>query len=210
MFQPSPFEFVDGLRYVSTVDDLVGSMARALDSVGIEYFCLNLFPRADQGFEEVVLASRLPQDWLALYMDNEFVHHDPSIRHCKRATMPFAWHDAPYDPEREPRAEEVVQRATDFGLSKGTLVPVPSSAGCIGDVWLGGPLSRRVLPTVHLMSLYAFYHLQQLKARPPVKCHTLTPRKREIPAHMLHQSAELWRHVSSLRIVEIETRKWRQ
>ena len=180
MVQPSPIEFVDSLRYVSNVDDLVRCMTRALDCVEIEYFCLNLFPRADQGFEEVVLASRLPPEWLALYVDKQFVHYDPSIRHCKRTTVPFAWHDAPYDPEREPRSAEVVQRATDFGLSKGTLVPVPSSAGCIGDVWLGGCLSRRVLPAVHLMSLYAFYHLQQIKARPPIKCHLLTARKREI------------------------------
>ena len=180
MIQPSLFEFVESLRHVSTVDDLVRCMTRTLNCMDIEYFCLNLFPRADQGFEEVMLASRLPPDWLALYVDKQFVHYDPSIRHCKRATVPFAWHDAPYDPEREPRSAEVVQRATDFGLSRGILVPVPSSAGCIGDVWLGGTLRGRELPAIHLISLYAFYHLQQLKARIPIKCHSLSPRKREI------------------------------
>jgi DNA-binding CsgD family transcriptional regulator len=155
-------------------------MTRALKCVDIKYFCLNVFPRADQGFEEVVLASRLPPDWLALYVDKQFVHYDPSMRHCMRATAPFAWLDAPYDPEREPRSAEVVQRATDFGLSGGIVIPVPSSVGCIGDVWLGGSISRRELPAIHLMSLYAFYHLQQLKAQPPIKCHSLTPRRREI------------------------------
>jgi LuxR family quorum sensing-dependent transcriptional regulator len=180
MNQPSPFEFVESLRYVSTTDDLVRGMTRTLNCMDIEYFCLNLFPRPDQGFEEVMLASRLPPDWLALYVHKQFVHDDPSIRHCKRATMPFAWHDAPYDPEREPRSAEVVERATDFGLSRGILVPVPSAGGCIGDVWLGGSPSEKALPAIHLMCLYAFYHLQHLKARPPVKSHSLSPRQREI------------------------------
>lgn len=180
MFQPNAFEFADRLRSVSTVDDLVRCMTRALKCVNIEYFCLNLFARADQDFEEVLLASKLPPDWLALYLDKQFVHDDPSMRHSMRATAPFAWLDAPYDPEREPRSAEVVQRAMDFGLSKGIVIPVPSSAGCIGHVWLGGLLSSRVLPTVTLMSHHAFYHLEQLRAHPPIKCHSLTPRKREI------------------------------
>jgi LuxR family quorum sensing-dependent transcriptional regulator len=179
------FAFIDGLDRTSSAGQVLDCMGRALSRHGIEYFCLNGFPRTNQCFEEVMLAVRVPTAWLALYLEKKFAHADPSIRHCKRTVAPFEWKDAPYDAAREPHAAEVIQRAIDFGVSKGLLVPIPSPAGCVGDVWMGGDrpdFSAPVKPMLHLMALYAFdrvrlLHGGQIEPRP-----SITGREREVLA----------------------------
>jgi LuxR family transcriptional regulator, quorum-sensing system regulator BjaR1 len=111
-----------------------------------------------------------------------YAQHDPSQRHGKRVVTPYEWRDAPYDSEREPGAWEVVCRARDFGVGNGFVVPIPSSAGNIGNFWMGGynfRLSKQLRPLLHMMALYAFAHVQRLdgthKASLP-----LTHREREI------------------------------
>jgi hypothetical protein len=50
---------------------------------------------------------------------------------------------APYDPEREPRAVEVVQRAMDFGLSDGFVIPRRSIATAMIGQWIARRKRRR-------------------------------------------------------------------
>jgi DNA-binding CsgD family transcriptional regulator len=144
---------------------------------------LKSIPQPNQKFEEVMLASRVPADWLELYLKEGYGHVDPAIRQCKYVVTPFYYLDARYDPESEPWAAEVVRRASDFGLADGVLVPIPAATGCIGNVWMGGHKlkpSWEYLPIIHLMGLYAFHRVQGL-------CHTtktakpnLTQREREV------------------------------
>ena len=64
---------------------------------------MNVLATPKQQFEDVVLASKLPADWLNLYIANNYLSDDPSQRHGKRVVHPYDWKDAPFDPEREPR-----------------------------------------------------------------------------------------------------------
>lgn len=157
-------------------------MRTALADVGVDLFCLNVLANPGQEFEEVLLASRLPAEWLELYIRENYVAHDASQRHSRRTVHPFEWKDAPYDPEREPRVLEVVQRANDFNIGNGFVVPVPGPQGCIGDVWMGArdfKLQKRDKPTLHLMALYAFDRVLRLSGRARSKP-TLSSRQREI------------------------------
>ena len=88
-----------------------------------------LLPTPKQKFAEVLLASKLPSDWFNLYTAKAYADDDPSLRHSKRVVQPYDWKDAPCDPEREPRVLEVIDRACDFGIEIGTVVPIPSAAG---------------------------------------------------------------------------------
>jgi DNA-binding CsgD family transcriptional regulator len=158
-------EFVECLELARDGDGVLDRLREALSPLGIEFFCLNLFPRPDQKFEEVMLASRVPAEWLALYLQEGYCHVDPAIRQCKYVVTPFHYLDAVYDPQIEPRAAEVVRGASEFGLADGVLVPVSAATGCIGNVWMGGPKlkpPREYFPIIHLIGLYAFYRLQGL------------------------------------------------
>jgi LuxR family quorum sensing-dependent transcriptional regulator len=160
------------------------AMSTVMVDFGFKYFCFNFLPNPTQTFEDVLLANRLPAGWLEIYIEKEFVRADPSIRHCKKIVRPYRWFkESPYDPEREPRAVEVVHRAMDFGLTDGFVIPIASPAGKTGHVWMGGRtlnLSERDLPALHLMALYAFDRVLQLHCPRPKQEPNLTPREREV------------------------------
>src|ERR1700721_2297256 len=158
------------------------AMGSALNDICIDCFCMNLLATPKQRFEDVILASKLPSDWINLYKEKAYSEDDPSQRHSKRVVHPYDWKDAPYDSEREPRALEGAHRAGDFGIGTGFVVPIPGSAGNIGNVWMGGykfQILNRHKPSLHLMALYAFAHVQGLSgtAKQNVK---LSDREREI------------------------------
>ena len=186
--EPAP-EFIEQLERLASVDEVMNAMQALLGRFGLEFFCFNTFPQAKQRFEDVMLASRLPPEWLKLYAGKDYVHVDPSVRLCKRTVHPFEWKDAPFDPEREPGAVEVVQRATDFGLSRGFLVPIPGPAGCEGDVWMGGcrpELTAQIKPLLHLVALYAFDRVRRLQGDAASDKPHLTEREREVLAWASH------------------------
>lgn len=175
-------DFIAQLDRLSTPDTVMDAMARVLGRFGFQYFCFNTFPQPHEKFDDVLVASRVPAEWFELYLKEQYVHVDPSIRHCRRTVHPFEWSHAPYDPEREPRANEVVQRATDFGLSHGFLVPIPSPTGCKGNVWLGGDkleMPARFWPIIQLVAMYAFDHLYGLRTPLP-RASPLSAREREV------------------------------
>ena len=177
------FEFIENIQGLSTTDEIMDAMGAVLGDYGFRYFCFNFLPRPTQSFEDVLLANRLPAAWLKLYQEKQFVHADPSIRHCKSMVRPYRWLEAPYNREAEPRALEVVQRAMDFGLADGFVVPIGSPAGRAGHVYLGGRTldwSDNDLAALHLMALYAFDRVLQLHCPRPQQDPNLTAREREV------------------------------
>lgn len=175
-------EFVDSLERCSTPAAVADAMTQALEDFGIDHFCLNVFANPGQCFDEVVLASRLPPGWMDVYVQERYAEHDPSQRYARRTVNPYEWKDAPYDSEREPKAGEFFQRARDFKIYNGLVVPIPSPFGCIGQVFMGGQSPRLSMgdkPSLHLMALYAFARVEQLTGR-GVRISTLTTREKEI------------------------------
>ncbi|MDB5540742.1 MAG: transcriptional regulator [Devosia sp.] len=176
-------EAIHDFSACSSAADIVEIIARATASFGAEFFCFNYFPCDGRDFSDAILTSRLPSAWLDLYLASEFAEVDPSIRHCRNVVRPFAWDTAPFDPECEPQAREVVERAKDFRLSKGLLVPIPSPVGCIGDVWIGGydfDLPEAFIPSIHMIALYGFASMHRLLAPTAPKSVKLTERECEI------------------------------
>jgi LuxR family quorum sensing-dependent transcriptional regulator len=125
----------------------------------------------------------LPPEWLKLYCEKQYAQVDHSFRECRRSVRAFEWRDAPYDPDREPGVAEYVQRAVDFGVDRGFMVPIPGPAGCEGNVWIGGPkleLNVRSKAVMHLTALYAFDRIRRLSGRSRRPKPSLTPREREV------------------------------
>lgn len=181
-FRNGAIAALDRLGAATSAPDVLRILERALEPFGAEFFCLNFLPVALQKFEDVVLLHQVPADWMQLYLERQYCLVDPSIRHCWRTTHPFEYLHSPYDPDSEPQAAEVLQRAQDFGLARGFLVPVASPTGRHGNVWVGGydlKLAANEKPIIHLLSLYAFEKVRQLsgccETRP-----SITPREREV------------------------------
>jgi LuxR family quorum sensing-dependent transcriptional regulator len=176
------FIFVEALDRLSSAEAVMDAMQRALGQFGFDSFFVSALPRPNQRFEDVVLAIRVPPEFLKVCRENQYIQVSPAIRHCRRTVLPFAWKSAPYDAEREPRAAELVDLVTEFGLSNAIMVPIPGPTGCEGGVWLGGhrlELTEFHMPMIHLMALYAFERIRTIANRVPSAKQNLTPRERE-------------------------------
>jgi DNA-binding CsgD family transcriptional regulator len=176
-------EAIEALDQLSTSQSVIVTLKNALGAAGCKYFCLNLFPLPQQAFADAIVACELPPGWLELYLREDFVAFDPAVRHCKKVVLPFAYRDAPYDFQREPCAAEVVNRARDFGVCNGILIPIPGPTGCIGDLWAGGAdasVNERQLPAIHMLALYAFHKIQQFVHPQACVKTRLSGREREV------------------------------
>jgi LuxR family quorum sensing-dependent transcriptional regulator len=131
------------------------------------------------------MAWKAPPEWRALYSGENFFQRDPVVRQSGRTVLPFDWKSAPYDPETEPHMAEVMERAQDFKVHKGIVVPIPSPSGMIGGVWMAGPhFDEREVhkPFLHSLALHVFHRLEQLVGRRLHKKARLTEREREVLA----------------------------
>jgi DNA-binding CsgD family transcriptional regulator len=178
------FEFVEGIQHLSTTGEIMDAMGALLEKYGFEFHCVSFLATAKETLEDVLVSNRLPEEWLKVYNEKGYVHDDPGFRYAKTVVRPFRWFkEAPYDPEREPRAAEVVQLAGDFGALDGFVIPVASTAGRMGQIWFGGrtlDLPAHQLPALHLMTIYAFDRILELHGSRPQHQARLTPREREI------------------------------
>lgn len=161
----------------------MGAIERAFTSCGFETIIITGLPNPNQDFAAMVMAKRWPDEWFKLYTKNRYDRVDPVVRLCRKSSAPFEWSEAPYNPDAEPRAAEVMRRATDFRMSKGFITPIHGLEGFEAAISLGGQdvdLNARSKPALHLMSLYAFERVRKLMAaeyEPAVK---LTAREREV------------------------------
>jgi len=176
------FSFIENVDRADSVEAVVAVLELALASFGLEYFTFQDLPDP-KNYGDFLFCKRVPDEWLKLYIKEEYNRIDPAFRMLRRTTEPFIWAEAPYDAEREPRAVEFVRRVAEFGLAQGLMVPIPRIRGRPGVVWFGGSkpnLNVHVLPSLHLLALYAFERLRQL--RPPFydEKPLLTPREREV------------------------------
>ncbi|MEY9179739.1 LuxR family transcriptional regulator [Bradyrhizobium sp. USDA 313] len=181
--QRAALEFVEKVDALTSADAVMDQFGAALRMRGIEYYVFGFVAFPTETFADVTLASRLPAGLADAYHERDLVHHDPALRHAQRTALPFRWlKEAPYDPDAEPRAQEVVNFMRDFGLVDGMVFPFTTIASRLGQVWLGGPpldLPKRELPPLHMMAFYAFDRVLQIKGVETQAIITLTPRERE-------------------------------
>src|ERR1700676_3706934 len=112
------FGFIEELDRADGIDALLAVTERTLASFGLEYFTFQDFPDPEK-YEDFLFCSRVPDEWLTLYIREKYNRVDPAFRLC-------------------PRTAEFVRRVEDFGLTNGLMVPIPRIPGRSGVVWFGG------------------------------------------------------------------------
>jgi LuxR family quorum sensing-dependent transcriptional regulator len=177
------FAFIEGLEKLSSRDEVADAMQRAISGFGGESLFLTALPHADQRLEDVVFARRWSPEWFEIYTREQYIRVDPYACFLRSAGRPFEWHEVRYDPEREPKAAEVMRQRRDFGFRNGFIVPVLEPSGVSGFVSMTGArfeLTPRTKPALHLMALYAYDRTRRLVAPCVSEKAQLTPREREV------------------------------
>jgi LuxR family quorum sensing-dependent transcriptional regulator len=178
-------DFIEGLEAYRRVPEAMNALEAAFGRFGFETIIVTGLPNPDQRFAQMVLAKRWPAEWFKLYTERNYDRVDPVVRMCRQSINPFEWSEAPYDAGIEPGAAEVMNRATDFRMSRGFIVPIHGLTGYEAAVSLGGvhlDLNPRSKPALHLMAMYGFDRIRHLLAPAPGPSAQLTAREREVIA----------------------------
>jgi LuxR family quorum sensing-dependent transcriptional regulator len=178
------FAFVEDLDRLATPVAILEAMETALSRFGFESFIVAGLPGPKESVEAAILLKKWPAGWFEIYTGRDYVRHDPIIRRCRNAVQPFEWAEAPFDPEAEPQALEVMNRAVDFGMKQGFCLPIHGIKGYEACISMSGPnldLTTRTKPALHLMSMYAFERIRShLNPIPTHALRRLTGREREM------------------------------
>jgi LuxR family quorum sensing-dependent transcriptional regulator len=180
----SAFDFIDEIERMPDQHQVVDRFDRELKKYGFHAWLITGLPNPGGRIDSLMMLNGWPAGWTELYTKLDLVQNDPVVAHCFRSVAPFEWVDAPYDGETNPRAKEVMDRATDFRMNQGFCVPIHGSEGFQAVVTMAGDVvhleghARRAL---HLMSLYAYGKAFELcgPARVP-QAKILTKREREV------------------------------
>ncbi len=151
------FDFVDDIERLSDQRLLMDRFGRELGGYGYHAWVIASLPNGRSG--SLALLNGWPQGWTDLYRRRNLIRNDPMVAHCLRSTAPFEWREARYDPLANPKAKEVMDRASDFGMHQGFCVPIHTSDGYEAVVTMAGEraeLCGQVRPALHLMALYAY------------------------------------------------------
>jgi LuxR family transcriptional regulator, quorum-sensing system regulator BjaR1 len=176
------FAFVDSLDEVETVDGVIEALTGSLSLFGFENFIIVGLPNPDERFEDMVVLKKWPTGWFELYAKEDYCRVDPVIRMCRNTVNPFEWSEAPYDPLKEAKAHELMNRAGDFRMPRGFSLPIHGLNGyetCFSMSGVDLDLTGRTRPAIHLMALYAYERVRQI-ARPAESHNPLTAREREV------------------------------
>jgi LuxR family quorum sensing-dependent transcriptional regulator len=176
-------DFIERLEAYRRVPDAMDALETAFGRFGFETIIVTGLPNPDQQFAQMVLAKRWPTEWFKIYTEKHYDRVDPVVRKCRRSVNPFEWSEAPYDADLEPGAAEVMNRASDFRMSRGFIVPIHGLTGYEAAVSLGGvhlDLNSRSKPALHLMAMYGFERIRRLLEPTPGPSALLTPREREV------------------------------
>jgi LuxR family quorum sensing-dependent transcriptional regulator len=159
------FDFVDRVRQSTGEPELMSELGRLTREFGFLSFCVNGLPGPGERIEPYVLVNGWPSGWYRHYTDERFADADPVIRLVRQTTMPFAWSDAPFDREREPRSARVMDEARDFQLNDGFAVPIYTTHGFQAIVTFGAAsldLSDEDRAAIHLISIYAHSRAREI------------------------------------------------
>jgi LuxR family quorum sensing-dependent transcriptional regulator len=177
------FALIDGIESLTGGDDIADAVFTFAARVGAEALVISSMPKPHELLEDVVMMTRGKLDWFQLYNREEFVRIDPLIYRLRRSRMPCMWSEVDYDPIREPRGHEVMNRRREFGLNEGFIVPICGPSGLRGFVSLGGvhvTLTSRTKKALHLVAIYAFTRIRSLRRTRPGAIAQITPREREV------------------------------
>lgn len=180
----SAFDFVDEIERMTDQQQVVDRLDCELRKFGFHAWLITGLPNPGDRIDPLMMLNGWPPGWTELYTQHNLVQNDPVVAHCFRSNAPFEWIDAPYDSVTNPRAKEVMDRATDFRMNRGFCVPIHTSEGFQAVVTMAGDvvdLEGQAKRALHLMALYSHGKAVELCGqRKFPKPKLLTKREREI------------------------------
>jgi LuxR family transcriptional regulator, quorum-sensing system regulator BjaR1 len=152
-----PFDCIERLSRLTSLEEVAAELRHAGDAFGFGTFCISGLPDPGERLDPYVVLSDWPEGWMKRYAGEGYVYVDPVIQRVRQTTMPFAWHEAPYNRD-DAGATKVMSEATEFGLAGGLAVPIYTTHGLQAIATFGADqmvLSRDGRAGLQLVAIYA-------------------------------------------------------
>jgi len=171
-------EFVTALEAATGCSDVMQLFGREIAALGFNSYIMVALD--ERTLTQRLMASGWHPEWIATYTAENLSAADPVRRQASRAINPFFWSEVSYNPEREPRAKEIMELAADFQMNEGFCLPI-RDGNTIAAISIAGDkpdLGHGVKAALHIMSLFAYNRFRAL-TNPPLQSSLLTERERE-------------------------------
>jgi LuxR family transcriptional regulator, quorum-sensing system regulator BjaR1 len=178
-----PFALIEELNRKSTAAEVVDCLQSIVAPFGLINLHIGGLPT--QCFQTVDAAIRWPSGFRELYIRDDYARVSPIARRSRVSESPYEWRTADFASHEDPAAREVMERATDFGLRHGFIVPIYGPHGFEGSVSVDGStveLADHMKPGLHLIALYAFDRVRTILRPVAAGKPGLTAREREVLA----------------------------
>jgi LuxR family quorum sensing-dependent transcriptional regulator len=178
------FDFIDNIEHMSDRHLVMQRFSRELSRYGFHAWLITGLPNPGDRIDSLMMLNGWPKGWTETYTKLNLVQNDPVVAHCFRSRVPFEWTEAPYDAVTNPKAKEVMDRASDFRMKRGFCVPIHTGEGFQAVVTVAGErveLYGQIKRALHMMGLYA--HNKAVELCQPKQIPTprlLSKRQREI------------------------------
>ena len=179
------FDLIDEFDRSAAPEHVIDRMSTALAKFGFTSFLVADVPEIVGNARPIFLLNGWPSAWTAHYQTHNYYKDDPVAARCRRVSNPFEWSEATYDPERHPRAAEVMDAGRQFGLKEGFVVPVSRHSSTMSGVTMAGEkpdFEPRAKRAMHLIGLYAHAKAISLSGRADIQkpASDLTDGEREV------------------------------
>jgi LuxR family quorum sensing-dependent transcriptional regulator len=135
---------------------------------------------------DCLLLNNRPQDYVAHYIEKNYMIRDPVVTELRRTLTPFSWGDLRARRELSKSERAIIDEGRDFGANDGYMIPIITPSGSVALFSPCGPepdLSERARAAVEVIGMYSFHALKRAlikQQRADAVHQPLTPREREI------------------------------
>lgn len=176
---------IEALQRQDSIEGVRSVLEGALERYGFDRFIISGLPDTSKDIRKFVLLSRWDEDWFLRYSDRDYLKVDPLVRHCFTTSLPFDWAAAPYDPENDTAARQMMDEARDFGMTNGMCVPLHLENGMQAICSLVGDPTRLEATERLEVQMLSLYTLGQLRFVSTFSAEasarrTITPREAEV------------------------------
>jgi LuxR family quorum sensing-dependent transcriptional regulator len=173
--------FIAKLGLINDTRSLATAFESLISLFHCKFFVISGIPDELASLQEMLITHNLPKAWVAEYLANNYVSHDPVVRHCMEEKNPFYWKDV--NLKDSGLAKNIMTRAESYGLINGVCFPIHNINGFEAGVSISGSstaLKATEIRALYLASITSFNALRRIRSDHSLRIETISERESEI------------------------------
>jgi len=180
-------QYVEIISSATTLDDLFQIIQSYIHDAGFVQFTYHVI-RPPHGPRTPFYLTSYPREWLARYVDQDYVNVDPIAPTAATTLAPFVWRNLQSGTQMSEANRRFFGEAGEFGLTDGVTFPLHGPGHCLATFNLAGCFDAKRFTNLwdaekynlHLVALYSHEAIvRHVLAAQDADSLRLSPRERE-------------------------------